>query len=127
MVTINMGGINECVAVHTAEKRKQPKLDLSLAYELDLWNLFPMTKNKSINNSLLWRVCRVRGNTLPLLVGMQTCATPLKISMAVSQKIGNHPTTRPSNTTLGHMPKGCSTILDGHLFTYVHSSIVYNG
>ena len=67
-----------------------------------------------------------KGNTPLLLVGMQTCTTTLEISMAVSQKIGNQPTTRPSNTTLGHIPKECSIILQGHLFSYVYRSIIYN-
>ena len=67
-----------------------------------------------------------RGNTHPLLVRMQTCAAPLEISVAVSQKIWNQPTSGPSNTTLGHIPKRCSIILKGHLFNYVHSSIICN-
>ena len=61
-----------------------------------------------------------KGNTPPLLVGMKTCTTTLKISVMVSQKTGNQP------TTLGHIPKKCSIILQGHLFNYVHSSIICN-
>ena len=67
-----------------------------------------------------------KGNTLALLMGMQTCSITLEISMAVSRKIGNQPTSGSSNITLGHIPKGCSIILQEHLFNYVHSSIVYN-
>ena len=66
-----------------------------------------------------------KGNTHPLLVGMQTCTTTLEISMAVSQKIGNQPTSGSSNITLWHIPKRCSIILQKHLFNYVHSSIIY--
>ena len=67
-----------------------------------------------------------KGNTSPLLVGMQTCTTTLEISMVVYQKIGSQPISGPSNTTLGHIPKGCLVIQQGHLFNYVHSSIISN-
>ena len=50
----------------------------------------------------------------------------LEINMAVSQKIGNQPTSRPNNTNLGHIPKGCSIILQGYLLNYAHSSIICN-
>ena len=66
------------------------------------------------------------GNTHPLLVGMQTCAANLEISVAVSQKIENQPTSGPIYTTLGNIPKRCSIILKKHLFNYVHSSIICN-
>ena len=52
-----------------------------------------------------------KGNTHPLLVGKQTCTTTLEISMVVSQRIGNPPTSGSSNTTLGHRPKRCLIIL----------------
>ena len=55
-------------------------------------------------------------NTPLLLVAVQTCATTMKINMVVSQKIRNQSTSGPSNTTtLGHIPKECSIILQGHL------------
>ena len=55
-----------------------------------------------------------KGNTLPPLVGVQNCTATLEINMVISQKIGNQPTSRPSNTTLGHITKGCAIILQGH-------------
>ena len=67
-----------------------------------------------------------KGNTPSPLAGGQTCTTTLEISMAVSQKIGNQPTSRPSNTTPGHIPKGCIIIPQGHLFNYIHNSIIHN-
>ena len=45
--------------------------------------------------------------TPPFLVGVQTYTATLE--MAVSQKIGNQSTSRPSNSTLGHIPKGCNS------------------
>ena len=65
-----------------------------------------------------------KGSTPPLLVGVQTYTAALEISMAVSQEIGNQLTSRLSNTTLGHIPKGCTLIPQGHLLNYVHSSII---
>ena len=51
-------------------------------------------------------------NTPPLLVGMQTYTTTLEISMVISQKIVNQPTSRPSNTTLGHPKDAQSYYMD---------------
>ena len=51
-----------------------------------------------------------KGNTPPLLVGVQTCTDTLEINMAVSQKTGNQTTSKPSYTTLGHISKGCTII-----------------
>ncbi|KAL6053905.1 hypothetical protein STEG23_005770 [Scotinomys teguina] len=57
---------------------------------------------------------------------MQIGTTTLKSSMANSQKIGNHSSSRPSHTTPGHIPKECPVIPQGHMFNYVHSSIICN-
>ena len=65
-----------------------------------------------------------KGNTLALLVGVQTGTTALYISMAISQKIRKQPPSRPSNTTFGYIHKGCSVLPQGHVLNYVHSSIV---
>lgn len=40
-----------------------------------------------------------KGN-IPLLVGVQTCIATLEVNMAVSQTIGNQPT----SANLGHIP-----------------------
>ncbi|KAL6036643.1 hypothetical protein STEG23_013192, partial [Scotinomys teguina] len=63
-------------------------------------------------------------NTPPLLVEMQIVTTTLESSMANSQKIGNHSSSKPSHTTLGHIPKECPVIQQGHMLNYVHSIIV---
>ncbi|KAL6086678.1 hypothetical protein STEG23_028439 [Scotinomys teguina] len=62
----------------------------------------------------------------PLLVGMQIGTTTLESSMANSQKIGNHSSSRSSHTTLGHIPKECPVIPQGHMLNCVHSSIICN-
>ena len=52
-------------------------------------------------------------NTPSLVMGVQTCMSTLVISMVVSQKTGNKPISRPRNTTLRYIPKGCSRIIQG--------------
>ena len=46
-----------------------------------------------------------KGNTPPLLVEMQICTSTLEINMAVSQKIGNQPTSGPAIPFWGIYPK----------------------
>ena len=65
-----------------------------------------------------------KGNTPPLLVGVQAGTATLEISMAVSQKIGSQFPSRHSNTTLGHIPKRWTIIPQGHLLNYAHRSII---
>ena len=65
-----------------------------------------------------------KGNTPALLVGVQAGPTPLDISMVISQKIRKQPSSRPSNTTFGYIPKGCLIVPQGHVLNYVHSSIL---
>ena len=44
--------------------------------------------------------------------------------MAACQRIGTQPTSGPSNTTLGHIPKDiCSIILQRQLFKYVMAAL----
>ena len=65
-----------------------------------------------------------KGNTHPLLVGVQSDTAPLDVSVAISQKIRKQPSLRPSNTTFGYISKGCSIVPQGHVLSYVHSSFV---
>ena len=62
-----------------------------------------MTKIKNTDENLFWRCCGARGNTPPLLLGVETCAVALEISMISSQKITCQFSSRP---TLGHTSKG---------------------
>ena len=64
------------------------------------------TKQKQFMMMRMWS----RGTTLPLLMGVQTCTVTAEINMVVSQKTENQSTSRPSYTTLGHIPKGCTFI-----------------
>jgi hypothetical protein len=59
-------------------------------------------------------------------MGGQTCTATLEVNMAVSQKIENQFTPRPSYATSGQIIKGHSTIPEGHLLSYVHSGSTYN-
>ena len=65
-----------------------------------------------------------KGNTPALLVGVQAGTAPLDISMQISQKKWKQPASRPSNTPFEYISKGCSIIPQGHVLSYVHSSIV---
>jgi hypothetical protein len=60
-----------------------------------------------------------KGNTPPLLVGVQTCTTILEINLDVSQKIGSRSTSKPRYNTPGYIPKRCSTILQGACSTMI--------
>ena len=59
-----------------------------------------------------------------MLVGVQTCTVVLDITMVISRKIRKQPTSRFSNTTFVYIPKECSIVSQGHVFNYVHGSIV---
>ena len=50
-----------------------------------------------------------KGNTPPLLVGVQTCTATLEISMAISQNIRKQSTSRPSSTMLGIYPNNAQS------------------
>jgi hypothetical protein len=62
-----------------------------------------------------------KGNIPLLLVGVQTSIATMEINTLVSQKIGNQFISRPSYTTLEHIPKGCSILPQGCLFNHVHN------
>jgi hypothetical protein len=51
----------------------------------------------------MWR----KGNTPPLLVGLQACTTTLEISLVVPQKIGHSTTGGSRNTSPGHISRRC--------------------
>ena len=65
-------------------------------------------------------------NTPVLVVGVQTSIVILEVSVVVSQKTANQTTTRPSYTAIGHIPKGCSILSQGHIPNYAHSSFIHN-
>jgi hypothetical protein len=50
----------------------------------------------------------------------------LEINPAIPQKTGSSSTRRSNYTTSGHIPKGCSTIFQGHVLYYVHRKHIYN-
>ena len=63
-----------------------------------------------------------KGNAPLLLLGGQTFTA----TVVFSQKIGIQSISRPQNTTLGHIPKGCRLLPQGHLLNCVQSNIIYN-
>ena len=67
-----------------------------------------------------------KGNTPSLLVGVQTGTDALEISMTFSLKIRKQPTSRPSNTTFGYIPKGFLIMPQEHVLNYVRISIICN-
>ena len=91
------------------------------------YNLTPVRMAKSKTPMIAYSIEDVsKGNTHPLPMGMQTCTITLEISMAVSQKIGNQPTSGSNYTTLVYILKRCSIKLQRYMFNYVHSSIISN-
>ena len=58
---------------------------------------------------------------------MQTCTTTLKSIWRFLRKNVNQPISGASNTTLRHICKRCSIILQKHLVNYVHRIIICNG
>jgi hypothetical protein len=66
-----------------------------------------MGKVKNSSESLA-RMCS-KGNTHPLLVGIQTWTTTLEINLEVSQKIGTSSTSRHIYIVPGHITKRFST------------------
>jgi hypothetical protein len=60
-----------------------------------------------------------------IAVELQTGTTTLEINLAI-QEIGNSSTRRHSYAILGHIPKICSTISQGHMLHYVHSGLICN-
>jgi hypothetical protein len=73
----------------------------------------------------MWR----KGNTPPLLVGLQACTITLEVSLEVPQKIGHNTTGRSSIPLLGIYPKEvptgnkntCSTMFIAALFITARS------
>ena len=71
-----------------------------------------------------------KGNTHPLMVGMQTCAATLEISVLVSQETGSQPTSGPRVSHLGIYPRDmqtyyksiCSTIFIAALFVIARTT-----
>ena len=62
----------------------------------------------------------------PFLVELQASSTTLEINLEVPQKIRNSSIWKPSYNTFGHIPKRFPTIPQGHVFHYVHRSLICN-
>ena len=61
-----------------------------------------------------------------MLVGMQTGATTLEISIEVFQKVKNRTPLESSNCTTGYLAKEYkNTNSKGYMHPYVYSSIIY--
>ena len=65
-----------------------------------------------------------KANTPPLLEGVKTCTTTLENQYGGFSKIVNQSISRPRDTTLGHIPEGCTFIPQRCLLNYVYSSII---
>jgi hypothetical protein len=64
-----------------------------------------------------------KGNTPPLMLGVQTTTTILEDNIVVSQKIGNH---IPRYTTPGEISKVLSILSQIQLLNYVHYCLLYS-
>ena len=71
----------------------------------------------------MWR----KGNTFPVLVGMQTGAATVENSMEALQKIKNGTDLWPSDPTSGNISEGThNTNSKEHKHPYVHCNIIYS-
>ena len=72
---------------------------------------------------MLVRMC-YKENIPSLLVRVETHLATIEINMTVPQKTGNLPTSKPSNTTLGYIPKRWLVPPHGH---FPSTFIIHNG
>jgi hypothetical protein len=79
-----------------------------------------MAKIKTSGDSTCWQGCRKEEHSS--IAGGITIT--LEINLEVPQKTGNRSTRKPSNTTLGNILKRYPTTPQGHMFHYVHSSLI---
>ena len=85
-----------------------------------------LAKIRNTNDSLCWRGCRVKG-TLIHYWWICKLVQPVWISVwQFFRKLGINLLQGSSNTSLGHIPKRCSIILQRHLFNYVDNNIICN-
>lgn len=52
---------------------------------------------------------------IPLLMGVQAYIFTIEINMGIPHEIGHLPTSRPTYTTLSHIPTGQYILPQGHL------------
>ena len=67
-----------------------------------------------------------KGNTLTLLVGMQTSTVTLENSVEIPLKTGNRAAIQLSNPTSGYIHKGNQN-WNRHVYPNVHYNTVYSG
>ena len=84
-----------------------------------------MAKVKNTNDNCFGEGVE-KGEHSSTAVEVPTGTATLEFSVAIPQENGNQSTTRSSNSTLGHIPQRSTFIQQGHLFNYVHSSIICN-
>ena len=66
-----------------------------------------------------------KGNTHPLMMGMETCSTTLESVWQFLRKLGINIPQDPAIPVLEYTQK-CSIILQNHLYNSVQSSIICN-
>ena len=89
-----------------------------------LFTAIRMAKIKTSGDSTCWIGCRGRGNSF-IIDGIVNWYNHSENQSGVwSINIENRSTWRPSNTTLGNMPKKFSTMSQWHTFHYVHRGLI---
>lgn len=85
-----------------------------------------MVKVKNTSDSSCWRGCGVTENIPLTSMGMQTCPSTTEINKELPPETRNQSTSRYSQTTLGHVPKGCFILPQRHQFSHVHCCSIHN-
>ena len=105
---------------------REMQIKTTMRYCLSGYLLLKRKKQNTTENSKFGKDVE-KGDSCALLVGMAIWTATVENSMAFSQKLKNRITIWSSNPTFRYIPKRTEIrFLRRYLYSYVHSSIIYN-